>query len=124
MKCSQCGGELTAGNPECPNCRHVTSDVKVLSRRERDSFAGVTFDGEEPRETENSGRYRNEQNGSRIYVRQVSLGGGSGGFLSKLIWGGVLALIALLTLLFLAALPIVIMVLSFIGAIFYYFFRR
>ncbi|HWR39043.1 MAG TPA: hypothetical protein VN611_06055 [Patescibacteria group bacterium] len=123
MKCSQCNAELASGKPECPHCGHVVSEVKVLSRQDRDNFDGVTL-GEEERSANGAayGQYQQEYGGGRIHVKQVSFGGG---FLSRLLLGGVLlVLLAFLTLLFFAALPIILFVLSVAGTIFYWLFRR
>ena len=119
MACACCGGELTPDKIQCPHCGHHVSEVKVLSQKERDNFHGVTLGEENFSEAERE--FSQQQRHERIYVRQVSFGGG---VLSRLMLGALLAFLALLVLLFFAALPIILLVLSVVGTVFYYFFRR
>ena len=96
MACACCGGELTPDKIQCPHCGHHVSEVKVLSQKERDNFHGVTLGEENFSEAERE--FSQQQRHERIYVRQVSFGGG---VLSRLMLGALLAFLALLVLLFL-----------------------
>ena len=123
MRCFHCGTEIINDISVCPHCGQGVSEVKVLSRQERDNFNGVTLGEADSFDnaTIPGYKYQGSQGKSKVYVRQVSIGGG---ILSRLMWGGILLLLAFLGLIIFAALPIIILLLSVGGIIFYYFLRR
>jgi hypothetical protein len=84
MICPTCGRETGPNSAECPYCRGGAGEVKVLTPDERESFHGVTID-ESPAD-EGRSQYSHFESGgprSRVYVRQVNLGGKTG-WLTKL----------------------------------------
>ena len=116
MRCESCGREIEPPAEKCPHCAD-TSLVRVLSPEERENFQGVTL-GEEPA---TGGDYTYESRGPhhRVYVRQVSLGGGMG------IWTK-LVLLAVIGLLVFVVLPMFFLFFAAAGIVWFIvsLFRR
>lgn len=92
MKCGHCGSELSP-NGACAACGEPEANVTVLSPEESQHFSGMTI---EQGGADSERAYEETQHtygGQRIYVKQVSLSGA--GFFTKLLWGVVLAGIAI-----------------------------
>ncbi|BBB92602.1 MAG TPA: hypothetical protein PKA28_03760 [Methylomusa anaerophila] len=119
MRCSSCGADLDEQNEVCPHCR-MGSEVKPLSKRERDNFDGLTIEEEKTK----SGKYyeyREESPSHRIHVRQINLNFGLTGLLGKLT---ILAfLIFVFGVVFFVALPLLFL-LAIAGSIVWFLFLR
>jgi hypothetical protein len=89
MRCAKCGEEIIENEKECRKCEGLEQDVRVLSPDERDRFKGLTIQQgqESPPESGRGGSYEysNEGPGHRVYVRQVSFGSSSMGWIAKLL---------------------------------------
>lgn len=125
MRCPKCNEEMDGDSSVCNRCSCDVSEVKVLRPDERDDFKGLTIQQdsgstEEPvnqQETSGNYEYRNEGPGHRVYVRQVSLGSQSFGFLTKLV-------IAAMILFFLfVALPVALILMA-VFSLLWWLFRR
>lgn len=126
MRCPKCNAEMEDGREVCSRCGcEAAPEVKVLRPEERDGFQGLTLrqDGtEEDRSRYREDRsgdyeYRNEGPGHRVYVRQVSFGSGSSGWLTKLLMAAIV-----LFLLF-VALPAALILMA-VFSLFWWLFRR
>jgi len=114
MRCPKCGAEMDPDSSICSRCATETVEVKVLRPDERDDFNGLTIQqgGEAEHTTEfreetpGNYEYRNEGPGHRVYVRQVSFGSQSMGFLTKLL------IVAVILFLIFVALPVALIVLA------------
>ena len=114
MRCPKCGAEMETDNSICGRCAVETGEVKVLRPDERDEFNGLTIQqgGEADNttgfreETPGNYEYRSEGPGHRVYVRQVSFGSQSMGFLTKLL------IVAVILFLIFVALPVALIVLA------------
>lgn len=93
MKCPKCNEEMDEDSSSCRRCSVDDAEVKVLRPDERDDFKGLTIQqndntADEPEYREDAPgnyEYRSEGPGHRVYVRQVSFGSKSFGFLTKLV---------------------------------------
>lgn len=103
MRCNFCGREVENGIQECPYCHYrFNIEAKVLDPRERDTFDGITIEGDPNDETkvkvetveDTRERTRQEQRthfgqrpgaGPKIYVKNVGCGGGIVGMIVTLI---------------------------------------
>ena len=114
MRCPKCNEEMGEATSICSRCAEGNVDVKVLRPDERDDFKGLTIQqGVEPSaesefHSNDSGNYeyRSEGPGHRVYVRQVSFGSKSYGFLTKLI------IAALVLFFFFVALPVALVLMA------------
>ena len=114
MRCPKCGASLDTDSSICSRCAAETVEVKVLRPDERDEFNGLTIQqgGEAEHTTEfreetpGNYEYRNEGPGHRVYVRQVSFGSQSMGFLTKLL------IVAVILFFIFVALPVALIVLA------------
>jgi len=113
--CAKCGGQLQNGET-CPGCGAAQGELRVLSREEHRSFQGVTID--EGKQQEDSGEDKEEP---RVYVRTVQFGPGLG-WGQRLLWTAVI--LAVLGLVFFVALPLLLLFLAVVGAIWFLFGRR
>lgn len=120
MRCPKCNEEMGEATSICGRCAEDDVDVKVLRPDERDDFKGLTIQqGIEPSaesESHSAGdagnyEYRSEGPGHRVYVRQVSFGSKSFGFLTKLF-------IAALVLFFIfVALPVALVLMAVLSIV-------
>lgn len=89
MRCAKCGEAIIGSEEKCKICEGLEQDIRVLSPDERDRFKGLTIQqGQEtPSDPDRDGsyEYRNEGPGHRVYVRQVSFGSSSMGWIAKLL---------------------------------------
>ena len=112
MRCPKCGAAMDNDSSICSRCAAETGEVKVLRPDERDDFNGLTIqqDGDADNttgvreETPGNYEYRSEGPGHRVYVRQVSFGSQSMGFLTKLL------IVAVILFLIFVALPVALIV--------------
>ena len=125
MRCPKCGDEMDTADT-CKKCADGEPELTILTPDERDEFRGLTIQqGNErdqgpdyPQWPDDGGySYRSEGPGHRVYVRQVSFGSQSTGWLTKLIIAAVL-----LFLLF-VALPLALIVIA-VSSVLWWLFRR
>ncbi len=107
MKCSKCGREIDETMERC-SCSAEESSVRVLSREEKDSYAGTTIDVNETtgQDDRRGGYHQYGQGGSRIYVRHFDVGGMSWLTRALIVLGGIALMIF--------ALPIALAFFSFL----------
>ena len=118
MKCSQCGNEIDPMADACPFCRQ-NQPVKVLSKRERDSFRGETIDATViDSERKNSGQDYYQEYSSPNYKQKVY----TFNLIPKSFLGRALAVVLAGVFVF-AALPIFFMVVL-LGALAWFFLAR
>ena len=118
MICKKCGFEYIDGLKECPNCQEPNEPIeaKVLTKDERDTFAGITIE-EANTEKEKIFRVydtdeeREKNRSSHIHVKTFGLG-------SSWLW--ILLFLVVLAGLFFFILPIAIVLA--IGAACYYLY--
>lgn len=91
MRCANCDKEIRPEDKECPNCRRLQGEVKVLTPEERENFQGITL-GDAPAQ-EGNYQYENHGPNQRMYVRHVTFGSGKSGFWTKLIIAAVLGVL-------------------------------
>ena len=109
----------------CSRCAGDAAEVKVLQPDERDDFKGLTIqqnsestEGFGNREaTSGNYEYRSEGPGHRVYVRQVSFGSHSFGFLTKL------AIAAMILFFIFVALPVALVLMA-VFSILWWLVRR
>ncbi|MEN6412662.1 MAG: hypothetical protein ABFC84_07850 [Veillonellales bacterium] len=88
MRCP-CGAEVEPGKEKCAQCQALEAKVQVLTPEEKQQFQGVTIEQEGESIGKNPGS-SGFNSGSRIYVKQVSFGSGTG-LMVKLLVGAVIA---------------------------------
>ena len=115
LKCRVCGGETGTEEQECLDCGKIESNIQVLTREERQKFQGVTLEDEQEQEAGRRSEYENYNGKQQMYSRQINIV--NMGFLTKVVLG--IVLIGL----FFVALPIVILGISIVSFI-VYFFRK
>lgn len=125
MRCPKCGAAMDTDSSICSRCAEETVEVKVLRPDERDDFNGLTIQqgGEADNttgfreETPGNHEYRSEGPGHRVYVRQVSFGSQSMGFLTKLL------IVAVILFFIFVALPVALIVLA-VSSLIWWFVKR
>lgn len=92
MRCQYCDREVCEDG-YCPNCNTYIDSVKVLSRKERDSFKGVTIDsgGGDNKEYQ-------QREGNEYYFKVKSFNIGSMGLAAKLLIAGSAMLLMMIAL--------------------------
>lgn len=98
---------MPIGEP-CSFCEDTAKGMRVISKEEHQTFAGVTFD-QEGRE-QGAGR----EQGPRVYVRTIQVGPGMG-WGQRLLW--TVTALALGGLFFFVALPMFLLLLGAVAVI-------
>ena len=113
LKCTVCGREVGTDEQQCLDCTTIENKVQVLTLEEQKEFKGVTFEDGQEQEASRRSEYENYNSNQRIYSRQFSVVNTS--FLTKVVLG-----IVLIGFLF-VALPVVILGISIVSFILYFF---
>jgi|GEM_PF-1990770 len=108
MQCPNCSAEIVAGLGCCPHCGQQL-DVKVLTRQERDNFAGITI--EEPATSDSRRQYGGYESSSRARIKHVNFAFNSSS------WTGKLIIAAVLLVLVFFFLPLLMFILLTVGAV-------
>lgn len=108
MKCPNCDAQIQDGTGSCPHCGHEPT-VTVLSRQERDSFSGITIEGEK---SDRRHQYSEYESGHQPRVKRINVSFDSAGWTGKLL---VAAILAILVFFFL---PVLLFILLAVGAVF------
>lgn len=109
MRCVHCGCIIETETVQCPNCHEPVATVSVLSPHEREKFAGVTIDQDDPgrKDQAYNDNYRSYRQGQqRVYIRRMSVG--SNGKVAAIIGLLIMAVLAVLTIF---AVPLVLLAL-------------
>lgn len=109
MQCPYCNELIQNGADTCPHCGH-TLGVTVLSRQERDGFNGITIEGDNVHARH--GQESSYESGAAPRVKRINLSFGSYG------WAGNLMVAAILAVLLFFFLPVLLLILSVISAVF------
>lgn len=108
MQCPNCYGKIQDGTDNCPHCGRESA-VTVLSRQERDSFDGITIEGETG---DTRRQYHSYDAGNQSRVKHINVSFGSSGWTGKLIVAAVLAILVFFFL------PVLLFILLAVGAVF------
>lgn len=84
MKCAKCGHELDAAG-HCPYCSSEASEVRVMSREEKNLYNGITIDENVDNTAyhQENHRYAKGQNGAKIFFKNVRLDSFGSNWMSK-----------------------------------------
>nr|WP_092074881.1 hypothetical protein [Dendrosporobacter quercicolus]NSL49779.1 hypothetical protein [Dendrosporobacter quercicolus DSM 1736]SDN19158.1 hypothetical protein SAMN04488502_11414 [Dendrosporobacter quercicolus] len=100
MVCENCGNEFKPGETECSVCHSGKGEVKILTTEEKRNFQGVTIETTGEDQHDQNQRRRHERETGYVKYRVISFG--NSGFLTKLLFAGILLFVIFV------ALPVVV----------------
>lgn len=109
MQCAKCGAEVKPTDACCPHCSVASHKVEAVNNDDLEQNVHVTIEEHDDYE------YSSTNHNRRVYIKQIQAS--RLGFWPMLVGG------LLVVFIFIVALPIALL-LSFVSAIFWFFFRR
>lgn len=100
MVCENCGKKFKPGETECSECHSGKGEVKILTTEEKKNFQGVTIESTGDDRQDHNQRRQPERETGYVKYRVVSFG--NSGFLTKLLFAGILLFVIFV------ALPVVV----------------